>query len=66
MDPIVAGYKVYWRDTASPTWDRWRWVGRAHEAEMTDLVIDNYFFGVAAIGPGGNESPVVFPVPASR
>jgi len=66
LDPIVAGYKVYWRDTTSPTWDRWRWVGRAHEAEMTDLVIDNYFFGVAAVGPGGNESPVVFPVPTSR
>ncbi len=64
LDPIVAGYKVYWRDTTSPTWDRSRWVGRNHEIEMTDLVIDNYFFGVAAVGPGGNESPVVFPVPA--
>ncbi len=63
LDPIVAGYKVYWRDTTSPMWDRSRWVGRNHEVEMTDLVIDNYFFGVAAVGPGGNESPVVFPVP---
>ncbi|HUP01339.1 MAG TPA: M20/M25/M40 family metallo-hydrolase [Gemmatimonadota bacterium] len=62
--PNLAGYKVYWRLTTSPTWDRWRWVGRATEAEMTNLVIDNYFFGVAAVGENGNESPVVFPDPA--
>ena len=31
---------------------------------MTGLVVDNYFFGVAAVSPEGDESPVVFPVPA--
>lgn len=61
--PDVAGYKVYWRDTTSPTWDHARWVGVASEAEMTGLVIDNFFFGVAAVSPDGNESPVVFPFP---
>ncbi|MEJ2153309.1 MAG: hypothetical protein P8Y29_10275, partial [Gemmatimonadota bacterium] len=39
LDPIVAGYKVYWRDTTSPTWDRWRWVGRNHEVEMTNPLL---------------------------
>ncbi|HYO47001.1 MAG TPA: M28 family metallopeptidase [Gemmatimonadota bacterium] len=62
--PGAAGYKVYWRETTSPTWDRWIWVGDATEATMTGFVVDNYFFGVAAVSPEGNESPVAFPVPA--
>jgi hypothetical protein len=61
--PGVAGYKVYWRDTTSPTWDRWIWVGGKNEATMTGLVVDNFFFGVAAVAAEGNESPVVFPTP---
>jgi hypothetical protein len=61
--PGAAGYKVYWRETSSPTWDRWTWVGDTTEATMTGLVVDNYFFGVAAVSSEGNESPVVFPTP---
>ena len=60
----AAGYKVYWRETTSPTWDRWIWVGDDAQVTMTGLVVDNYFFGVAAVSPEGSESPVVFPVPA--
>jgi hypothetical protein len=60
----AAGYKVFWRDTTSSTWDRWIWVGGNTEATMTGLVVDNFFFGVAAVSPEGDESPVVFPVPA--
>jgi hypothetical protein len=63
-DPNLAGYRVYWRDTTSPTWDHWRWVGRATEATMDGLVVDNWLFGVAAVGTGGTESPVAFPTPA--
>ena len=62
-DPTLAGYKVYWRDTTSPTWDHWVWAGKATAKEMTDLVIDNFLFGVAAVGENGDESPVVFPAP---
>ena len=62
--PSPAGYRVYWRLTTSPTWDHWRWAGpEARELEMTGLVVDNYLFGVAAVGADGNESPVVFPRP---
>ena len=60
----AAGYKVYWRDTTSPTWDRWTWVGSATEATMTGLVVDNSFFGIASVSAEGNESPVAFPAPA--
>jgi Zn-dependent M28 family amino/carboxypeptidase len=63
-DPELAGYKVYWRLTTSPTWDHARWVGTATETVMENLVVDNYVFGVASVGRDGNESPVVFPLPA--
>jgi Zn-dependent M28 family amino/carboxypeptidase len=59
----LAGYKVYWRRTTAPTWDHWRWVGDTTEATMTDMVVDNAFFGVAAVNRDGDESPVVFPAP---
>jgi Zn-dependent M28 family amino/carboxypeptidase len=57
----VAGYRVYWRLTDRSTWDRSRWVGPETAHTFTGLVIDNYFFGVAAVGPDGHESVVVFP-----
>jgi hypothetical protein len=57
----VAGYKIYWRDTTSPTWDHARYVGQAAEFTLEGIVIDNYYFGVAAVDKSGNESMVVFP-----
>lgn len=57
----IAGYKIYWRDTTSPTWDHSRFVGNVDEAELNGIVIDNYFFGIATVGKNGMESPVVFP-----
>ncbi len=57
----VAGYRVYWRATDSPTWDHGRWVGDLREFTFPGLIIDNFFFGVAAVGQAGHESPVAFP-----
>ncbi|MBE0592335.1 MAG: M28 family metallopeptidase, partial [Gemmatimonadales bacterium] len=57
----VAGYRVYWRLTDSPTWDHSQWVGDATSHTFDGLILDNYFFGVAAVAPDGNESVVVFP-----
>ncbi|MGO4910813.1 M28 family peptidase [Leeuwenhoekiella sp. W20_SRS_FM14] len=57
----AAGYKIYWRDTTSPTWDHSRFVGDVSEATLDGIVIDNSFFGVAAVGANGHESLVVFP-----
>lgn len=59
--PAVAGYKVYWRLTTEPQWRHSRWVGDVDEYTMEGLIIDNYLFGVAAVGKDGNESVVVFP-----
>ena len=57
----AVAYKVYWRDTTSPTWDNARLVTGATSATLDGIVIDNYFFGVAAVGANGHESVVVFP-----
>ncbi len=57
----VAGYRVYWRRTDAPTWDYSAWAGRATEHTFRGLVIDNFFFGVAAVGRDGHESRIVFP-----
>lgn len=55
------GYKIYWRDTTSPTWDHSRYVGDVSEFTLDGIVIDNFFFGVAAVGEDGHESVVAFP-----
>lgn len=55
------GYKIYWRDTTSPTWDYSRYVGDVTEFTLEGIVIDNYYFGVASVGNDGFESVVVFP-----
>jgi hypothetical protein len=55
------GYKIYWRDTTSPTWDKSRYVGDITEFTLEGIIIDNFFFGVAAVGKYGHESMVVFP-----
>jgi hypothetical protein len=60
-DPALAGYKVYWRDTTAPQWEHSRWAGLVSELTLENVIIDNYLFGVAAVGKDGNESPVAFP-----
>lgn len=55
------GYKIYWRDTTSPTWDHSRYVGDISEFTLEGIVIDNFFFGIASVADDGHESVVVFP-----
>ena len=57
----LAGYKVFWRDTAAPQWGRSVFVGKVAEHTLNNIVIDNYLFGVAAVDISGNESVVSFP-----
>ena len=62
-NPQLAGYKVYWRLTTEPVWTHGVYVGKVTEHTLRNLVIDNYFFGVASVARNGAESPVVFPGP---
>lgn len=55
------GYKIYWRETTAPQWQYSRFVGKVNTFLLENIIIDNYFFGVAAVGKDGNESLVVFP-----
>lgn len=57
----AVGYKLYWRDTTSPVWQYSRYVGDVDQFTLDGVVIDNYFFGVAAVGKNGHESVVIFP-----
>ena len=59
----LAGYRVYWREAESATWQFSRCVGNVTEATLPGIVIDNYFFAVAAVDRDGNESLPVFPAP---
>lgn len=60
----LKGYKIYWRLTDAPQWTHSRFVGDVSEFTIENVVIDNYFFGVASVSENGAESPVVFPGPA--
>ncbi|NBC18060.1 MAG: M28 family peptidase [Bacteroidetes bacterium] len=61
-DPDLAGYKLYWRRTTAPQWTDSRFVGPdVTEYTLENVIIDNYLFGVAAVGHDGNESVVAFP-----
>ena len=57
----VAGYKVYWRETTSPVWQFSRFVGDVDTHTLEGIIIDNFFFGISAVGTNGFESEVVFP-----
>jgi hypothetical protein len=59
----IAGYRIYWRLTTEPTWTHSQYVGDVTQFTLKNIVIDNYFFGVASVSKGGFESPVVFPGP---
>ena len=60
-DENLLGYKVYWRLTTSPQWDNAKFVGKVDVYTLENIVIDNFLFGVAAVGVNGEESVVVFP-----
>ncbi|MFL5580182.1 MAG: M28 family peptidase [Gemmatimonadaceae bacterium] len=59
--PDLAGYRVYWRKPSEVNWTRSRFVGDVTEYTLQHVIIDNYFFGVAAVDREGHESLVAFP-----
>lgn len=60
--PGAVGYQVWWRETTSAQWEKMRWApAEATSLSLPGVIIDNYFFGVAAVGADGYASPVQFP-----
>jgi hypothetical protein len=57
----IAGYRIYWRRPDEVNWSRSRFVGNVTEYTLKNVIIDDYFFGVAAVDREGPESLVAFP-----
>jgi hypothetical protein len=65
--PGAAGYRVWWRDTTAPQWEKNRWVGGGETSvTIKRLVVHDVFVGVSAVSADGYASPVVFPGDAGR
>ncbi|HWP36737.1 MAG TPA: M20/M25/M40 family metallo-hydrolase, partial [Gemmatimonadales bacterium] len=56
--PGAAGYRIFWREAWQPDWEHELLVGNVTEFTLPHISIDDYVFGVAAVGPGGHESVV--------
>jgi Zn-dependent M28 family amino/carboxypeptidase len=61
--PGAIGYRVFWRETWSPQWQHELAAGNVTQYVLPHANIDDYVFGVAAIGAGGHESTVSAFVP---
>lgn len=54
--PGAVGYRIWWRDTWTNDWQHRQAVGSVTEFVLPNLSIDDFVFGVSAIGADGHES----------
>jgi len=52
----LAGYKIYWRATSVPFWEKELYTGDTTEYVLKNISIDEYVFGVSAVDKKGHES----------
>ena len=62
----AAGYRIYWRDTWSNDWQHAQRVGNVTTFVLPGVSIDDFVFGVAAIGADGQESLISAYVAVTR
>src|SRR5262249_14239722 len=55
-EPDLAGYRIVWRETYQPFWERSLDVGNVAEFVIEGLSKDDLFFAVQAIDKDGNAS----------
>jgi hypothetical protein len=65
-EPDLAGYRIVWRETYQPFWQRSVDAGNVTEYVMKGLSKDDYFFAVQAVDKDGNASAPSFPKPPVR
>ncbi len=53
-------HRVWWRDTTEPQW-RFNRQAPSNGLTLAGINIDDWFFGVSAVGADGYESAVVYP-----
>jgi Zn-dependent M28 family amino/carboxypeptidase len=56
--PGAAAYRVYWREAWTNDWQHSQTIGNVTQFTLKNVSIDDYVFGVAAIGADGHESLV--------
>ncbi|MCR4396904.1 MAG: M20/M25/M40 family metallo-hydrolase [Candidatus Saccharicenans sp.] len=63
----IAGFRVYLRDTKSPYWERCYFAGQVDSFVLKNVSIDDWTFGVSAVGVNGLESLVaIYRMPSRR
>ena len=63
VEPDLAGYRVVWRPTHLPFWQRGLDLGSVSEAVIKGQTKDDLCFAIQAIDKDGNASLPAFPVP---
>jgi Peptidase family M28 len=56
--PGAVGYRVFWREAWGPDWQHDLVVGNVTNLVLSNMQIDDYVFGVAAVDAAGHESVV--------
>jgi hypothetical protein len=56
--PGAVAYRVYWRDTWNNDWEHSQTIGNVTQFTLKNVNIDDFVFGVSAIGADGQESMV--------
>lgn len=64
--PGAVAYRIYWREAWTPDWQHSQRTGNVTELVLPNLSIDDFVFGVSAIGADGRESLVSAYVPLPR
>ena len=65
-EPNVVGYRVLWRETTAPFWQKSEDFGNVTRATVIGVSKDNVVFGLQAIDMNGNASVATFPKPFRR
>ena len=64
--PGAVAYHVYWRDAGSFDWERHQLVGNTTHIVLHNVSIDDFVFGVAAVGSDGHQSLISAYVTSDR
>ena len=59
--PRAGSYNAWWRETTAPQWQHAHNAGDADSVVLKNIILDDFFFGVSAVGKDGWASPVEFP-----
>ena len=65
-EPNVTGYRVVWRETTAPFWQKFEDVGNVTRTTVYGVSKDNVVFGLQAIDKDGNVSVTTYPKPFRR